>query len=90
MTLADIKRLRFILNNSLEALESAYESSSLDFPSLDGNYDENGKGEQLAMKDEVRETVDLVIAASYQLLSTVRHPFLTLADASSAVSTVST
>lgn len=86
MTLENIKLLRSILNSSLDDLESAYESKSLQFPALDDPYNKDAEAEILALHPEIGKTIDLVISASYQLLSTVRHPFLTLADASSAVS----
>lgn len=69
----------------MDDLESAYESKSLQFPALDEPYNRDAEAENLTLHPEIGKTIDLVIAASYQLLSTVRHPFLTLADASSAV-----
>ncbi|KAF8954812.1 O-methyltransferase [Flammula alnicola] len=84
MALQDIRLLRTILNDSLDALEAAYESKSLRFPSLDEPYGGNTEAELLALEPDVRKTIDLVISASYQILCTVRHPFLNLADASSA------
>ncbi|KJA18250.1 hypothetical protein HYPSUDRAFT_145199 [Hypholoma sublateritium FD-334 SS-4] len=79
----NIRLLRSILNESLDSLEAAYESKSLDFPLLDEPHTPNSDEEMLAMAPEIQNIVDRIVAASYQLLCTVRHPFLNLADAAS-------
>lgn len=81
----NIRLLRSILNESLDSLEAAYESKLLNFPSLDEPYVPNTDEEILAMAPEIQSIVDKTVAASYQLLCTVRHPFLNLADAASGV-----
>ena len=81
----NIRLLRSILNESLDSLEAAYESKSLNFPSLDEPYAPKTDGEKLATTAEIQSIIDRTVAASYQLLCTVRHPFLNLADAASGV-----
>lgn len=81
----NIRLLRSILNESLDSLEAAYDSKLLNFPSLDEPYAPNTDEEILAMAPEIQSIVDRTVAASYQLLCTVRHPFLNLADAASGV-----
>ncbi|KAF8899312.1 O-methyltransferase [Infundibulicybe gibba] len=82
MTLQDIQRLREIINSSLDSLERLYTSSSLNFPSLDESYVHNSEEETLSASPPAAEAINLIISATYQLMSTVRHPFLTLANAS--------
>jgi hypothetical protein len=82
----DILLLRAVLNNSLDALEAAYGSKSVPFPSLDAPFVPNTDSELLSTDPDVSAIIDKIVAASYQLLCTVRHPFLNLADAASGVS----
>ncbi|KAF9479529.1 S-adenosyl-L-methionine-dependent methyltransferase [Pholiota conissans] len=79
----NIRLLRAVLNESLDALEAACASKSVSFPSLDEPYVPNSDSEILCTTPDICAIIDKTVAASYQLICTIRHPFLNLADASS-------
>ena len=80
-------QLRLLINNmdaAVNDLEKIFSVQSLDFPSLNTPFAES-PAEQLAQTSDAIKAIDICIASAYQLLSTVRHPFGTLCDASSIV-----
>ncbi|KAF8579514.1 O-methyltransferase [Ramaria rubella] len=83
MTIQNLRLLRTVLCDSLDALEKLYLSKSQDLPSLDDPY-VNDEAEVLASDPEAIQAVNETVSAAYQIISTVRHPFETLSDASSA------
>ena len=85
MTLKDIQSLRATLNASLDSLEKLYQDHSLDFPSLDEPYVSSAEAEDLACHPDAISAINTTVAAAYQLLCTVRHPFMTISDASCLV-----
>ncbi|TFK47376.1 O-methyltransferase [Heliocybe sulcata] len=83
MTIQDLEDLRSILNDSIDRLKSQYQLKSLDFPSLDEPY-RGDAAEALAASPEVSNVISTIVAASYQLLATVRTPFLSALDGATA------
>jgi hypothetical protein len=58
----------------------------LDFPSLDAPYDKDNPAEVLATDPNVVTAIARIVAACGQMAATVQSPFLSLCDASMAVS----
>jgi hypothetical protein len=85
MTLADIRLLRTLINDSLDNLERLYNARSLEFPPLDESFMDN-EAEALISDPEATQAINLTVSAAYQLINTVRHPFSTLSDVAGSVS----
>ncbi|TFK47370.1 O-methyltransferase [Heliocybe sulcata] len=83
MTLHSLRQLRTVLNASLDQLEAFYEQKNLDLPSLDEPYTE-GPAESALTDPQIVDSVNAIIGASYQLISTVRTPYLSMFDAVTA------
>ncbi|KDQ64437.1 hypothetical protein JAAARDRAFT_201773 [Jaapia argillacea MUCL 33604] len=83
MTIQSLKLLRGIIDDSISQLEAYYSTHSVDFPSLDAPYTLDA-AELARSQPEVVQAVNALTAASYQLMTTVRAPFLTLFDTACA------
>ncbi|EPQ51575.1 O-methyltransferase [Gloeophyllum trabeum ATCC 11539] len=83
MTIQDLKALGNIIQDSITKLEKHYKDRKLDFPSLDQPYT-NDAADALTSDADVVAAVNNITAASYQLMSNVRPPFLNILDASTA------
>ncbi|KAF5389010.1 hypothetical protein D9757_005108 [Collybiopsis confluens] len=80
-----LEPLRQLINNltgAVDDLEKIFSAYSLDFPSLDVPFTKSN-AEDLTQTADAVKSINIIVASSYQLLSTARHPFGTLCDASS-------
>ncbi|KZT20924.1 O-methyltransferase [Neolentinus lepideus HHB14362 ss-1] len=79
MTIKTLKALRSIIDDSIDKLEAFYAAKNLDFPDLDEPYSTSPS--EAALGDpEIVETVNAVVGASYQLIASVRTPFIHVID----------
>ncbi|KZT25591.1 O-methyltransferase [Neolentinus lepideus HHB14362 ss-1] len=83
MTIQDLKALGDIIQESITKLEKYYKDRKLDFPSLDEPFTNNA-ADALTSDADVVAAVNNITAASYQLMSNVRSPFLNIFDAATA------
>lgn len=79
MTLKTLLSLREIIDSSIDHLQSHYASKNLDLPDLNEPYSTSPS--EAALGDpEIVETLNALVGASYQLIATVRTPFIHVMD----------
>jgi hypothetical protein len=74
-----LSALLAIISDGVEGIRSAYSSQGSDIPSLDEPYIPD------PIERKVGSAVDLVVAAAFQLIATLRHPTGSIIEASGGV-----
>ena len=80
-----LKQLVEIISDSVQALESAYDQNDVAFPSINDPF----VATPMDTNMELKATAQLIVAAAFHLIATVRHPMESLQEHAPAMYTSS-
>jgi hypothetical protein len=85
MTLERLQSLHALIGDAIKEICAGFREKNLDYPSLDKPF-ASDDSEELASSPRLTEASRTIIAASSQLIATVRSPFGTVCDNGMSVS----